>query len=471
MQAVSAFATCLLASVGGNSSAVVLPSQANYPNAVSPYNFDYPVKPAAVVYPQNAQQVAAAVKCAADAGVKVQAKSGGHSYGNYGSTTGELSVNLQNLQQFSMDETTWTATLGAGHRLGSVTELMYNAGGRHAPHGLTFTVGLGGHATVGGLGVASRQLGMTLDFVEEAEVVLANSSIVRASKTQNTDLFFAVRGAASSVGIVTEFKIRTAPAPPSIIAYTYVWTAPDVASRAQVFKAWQAWIADPALPRELTPTLTVTPSVIVLAGTYFGTQAEFDAVNITGRFPAAPQSTSAQVWTNFLEVSRFLSKQVDGSGTASPAYFYAKSLFVPPQGIVPDDLADVMFEYLATAKNGTDLWALNFEALGGAVAEVSPTETAMVHRDASYVLFSYARTTGKVSNTTVGFLDGLNEVLKSASPSAYYGEYGGCVDPKEDNYEARYNYYGQNLRRLEQVKAAVDPKDVFHNQQSVRPRA
>lgn len=84
MPAVGAFATCLLASVGGNSSGVAFPSQANFPGVVAPYNFDIPVKPAAVVFPENVQQVAAAVKCATNAGIRVQAKSGGHSYGNYG---------------------------------------------------------------------------------------------------------------------------------------------------------------------------------------------------------------------------------------------------------------------------------------------------------------------------------------------------------------------------------------------------
>jgi FAD/FMN-containing dehydrogenase len=47
------------------------------------YNLSYPVKPAAVVYPRTAAEVAAVIKCAVDAGLKVQARSGGHSYANY----------------------------------------------------------------------------------------------------------------------------------------------------------------------------------------------------------------------------------------------------------------------------------------------------------------------------------------------------------------------------------------------------
>ena len=51
---------------------------------VNRYNLNIPVTPAAVTFPTSSQQVAAVVKCAADNGYPVQAKSGGHSYGNYG---------------------------------------------------------------------------------------------------------------------------------------------------------------------------------------------------------------------------------------------------------------------------------------------------------------------------------------------------------------------------------------------------
>ena len=80
-----ALATCLLAALGGNSDLVAFPIQANYTSdVVQPYNLDYPVRPAVVTFPQTAEQVAAIVRCAVESEYKVQPKSGGHSYGNYG---------------------------------------------------------------------------------------------------------------------------------------------------------------------------------------------------------------------------------------------------------------------------------------------------------------------------------------------------------------------------------------------------
>lgn len=81
----STITRCLVAALGGHSNLVAFPSQANFSSdIVRPYNLDYPAIPAAVTYPQTAHQVVRIVQCASESGYKVQPKSGGHSYGNYG---------------------------------------------------------------------------------------------------------------------------------------------------------------------------------------------------------------------------------------------------------------------------------------------------------------------------------------------------------------------------------------------------
>jgi FAD/FMN-containing dehydrogenase len=100
---------------------------------------------------------------------------------------------MVNFKQFTMDNTTYKATVGSGVLLGDLTKLMHDNGNRAMAHGTCPQVGIGGHATIGGLGPLSRQWGAALDHIMEVEVVLANSSIVRASDTQNQDLFFVSR--------------------------------------------------------------------------------------------------------------------------------------------------------------------------------------------------------------------------------------------------------------------------------------
>jgi hypothetical protein len=75
---------CLLSAVGSDASLVAFQGHLLYQTIdVKPYNLNFPVTPAAVTFPTSANQVAAIVKCAANGGYKVQARSGGHSYGNY----------------------------------------------------------------------------------------------------------------------------------------------------------------------------------------------------------------------------------------------------------------------------------------------------------------------------------------------------------------------------------------------------
>lgn len=73
--------------MGNDASLVAFAGQPFYQAvAVQPYNLNIPVSPMAVTFPESSQQIADIVKCAADYGYKVQVRSGGHSYGNYGKT-------------------------------------------------------------------------------------------------------------------------------------------------------------------------------------------------------------------------------------------------------------------------------------------------------------------------------------------------------------------------------------------------
>ena len=135
-----------LNTVFSDASLRTFPQDVDYFSKINAYNLDYPVYPAAIVRPTTVTQVSAAVKCAVKAGVKVQPRSGGHSYANYclGGVDGALVVDLMHLQKFDMDTATWEATIGAGTLLGDVTKRLHDAGGRAIAHGICPQVGIGG---------------------------------------------------------------------------------------------------------------------------------------------------------------------------------------------------------------------------------------------------------------------------------------------------------------------------------------
>lgn len=96
---------------------------------------------------------------------------------------------------------------------------VFAQGERALPHGVCPGVGIGGHFTHGGYGYQSRLWGLALDSIVALDVVLANGSYVTASEKEHSDVFYAMRGAADSFGVITYFYLQTRPAPSSIVTF------------------------------------------------------------------------------------------------------------------------------------------------------------------------------------------------------------------------------------------------------------
>lgn len=138
-----------------------------------------------------------------------------------------------------------------------------------------FSVGIGGHVLHGGYGYSSRTHGLALDALVAADVVLANGTLVTASKTSNQDLFWALRGAGSSYGIVTSLKFQTHTAPENntVFSYGFNWNQTQIRN---AFATLQDY-ANTTAPPELNMRLMVNSYTISLIGVYYGSQDSFNA--------------------------------------------------------------------------------------------------------------------------------------------------------------------------------------------------
>lgn len=360
---------------------------------VKPYNLDIPLTPAAITYPKTTDEIAAVVKCAVHNSLKVQPRSGGHSYANYGigGQDSTIVVDMKSFQQFSMDESTWQATIGSGTLLGDVTKRLHDNGKRAIAHGTCPQVGIGGHATIGGLGPTSRMWGSSLDHVEEVEVVLANSTVVRASREQNPDIFFAMKGAAAGFGIVTEFKVRTQAEPGEAVLYSYNFHDGSSATKAEAFKKWQKLVSEPELSRKFASQYILTEQFgAIITGTFFGSQTEFDSLNITSRLPSSSGSDSIELkdWLGVVgHWSEDVALEIVGGIQSN---FYAKSLAYTEKDIIPDIAVDKLFTHIEGADKGGALWFIIWDLEGGAINDVASDATAYGHRDALFYHQSYA---------------------------------------------------------------------------------
>lgn len=186
------------------------------------YNQRVHVLPALIVFAKKAEHVRNIVAIGVTAGFKINARCGGHSYASLGNggEDGHLVIDVSALKNVLVDPNSKVATVGAGARLGHVAAELHKQGGRAIAHGSCPAVGISGHLLHGGYGWIAHNRGLAVDWVVGANIVLASGVEVYCSKVVNPDLFWALRGAGSSFGIVTSYKVATFEAPKASTPFT-----------------------------------------------------------------------------------------------------------------------------------------------------------------------------------------------------------------------------------------------------------
>ncbi|KAJ0144231.1 putative FAD-linked oxidoreductase YgaK [Colletotrichum tanaceti] len=380
---------------------------------------------------------------------------------------------MEHFQYAHVDDSpgsSYNVRVGGGTRLGRIDESL-RAHRRAMPHGMCAGVGIGGHATLGGIGPASRMWGMTLDGVEEMEVVTANGTIVRASTKENPDLFFAMRGAGPGFGIVTEFVMRTHPAPPAVLHFTRDFAYGHPKEVVDAFYDWQAVVADPGLDRRLGTEILLTPRGARVTSTWYGNETDLRQTGILDRLSAGGGGSGGSVtlrretWEGSLAL---LAAEESTHRPEKPGRLLSRSRGLGRRDLLSRAHVAALFDTLERLRHAASgPWAVKFQAVGGAVstgAAAAVSTTAYAHRDDVVLYHSFA---ADASDKGVrDLLDGFHRALLNMAPGAE-GTYPGFADP--ELRDPRRSYWGPNLAALEEIKGRWDPEDVFHNPQSVVP--
>ncbi len=189
--------------------ATLLPGDPGFAEATQLWNGAIRKSPAIVAQPTGAADVAAAVEYAHDHGLVLSVRGGGHSVAGTALADGGMTIDMSRLRGIHVDPVARTATVQPGCLLGDVdreTQLH----GLATPLGFYSEVGVAGLTLGGGLGYLTRRFGWTVDNLLEVEVVTADGAVRRASRDENSDLFWAVRGAGANFGVVTSFRVPAA---------------------------------------------------------------------------------------------------------------------------------------------------------------------------------------------------------------------------------------------------------------------
>jgi hypothetical protein len=440
---------------------ILRPGDRGFALAARPYNLRYAATlPTAIARCRTAEDVIAALRFARGHDLPLVARSGGHSYAGYSTTTGLL-IDLSLMADVAVDPETGIARIGGGLDNGRFHRAMKRAGVA-TTHGRCPSVGAAGFLLGGGIGLGMRAHGIGADQLVETELITAAGDRVVANARDNPDLFWACRGAGGgNFGINTGFALQTFPVD-RITVLRLSWTTKVEAVAAALVAALQAApeglgcrvALSPAPPRKQGAAGDAT---LGLLGQFTGTPdeaADLLAPALKVATPAASTIENRSYWDG----QEFLAEP------GRPNCFQERSRFF---AALTPAFFETTFAWLrrvpAAAKNAG---LVLFQA-GGRVNEVAPGDTAFVHRGASWLAainLGWAEKDRHALASLRAWQDGFYDALVTLTSG---GAYQNFADPSLADWQQAY--YGANLPRLCAVKAKVDPDFVFRFPQAIAP--
>jgi FAD/FMN-containing dehydrogenase len=373
-----------------------------------------------------------------------------------------LVIDFGLMKAIEVDARTRTARVQAGALLGELDQAT-QAHGLAVPSGIVTHTGVAGLTLGGGIGWIMRKHGLSIDQLLSVQLVTADGQQVRASETENADLFWGVRGGGGNFGIVTEFEFRLVELGPEVVAGPVFW---PMEQSPDVLRFYRDWIA--AAPDELmtivihrkAPPLPFVPAelhgkhVVVVACCYAGPVEEGEKV-------VAPLKAFGSPIVDACEAKPFLAHQAMFDPSFVPGWwYYMRSCDVAE---LTDDVIDITVEHsmrIASPQTSFPIWQM-----GGAVARVGNDETAFNGRGAGHT-FNITSATA----TPEGF-EAEREWVRgfwSALAPYHSGVYVNFL-MDEGKERVREAYGAEKYERLETLKRRWDPDNLFSLNQNIAP--
>ncbi len=400
-------------------------------------------------------------------------KGGGHSYAGF-SAGPVLIIYTQGMDAISVPAP-GLVKVGAGainYMLYDQLELL----GQTLTHGRCPMVGAAGFVLGGGIGFDMRRFGMACDMLEETSIVLASGQEVTASATEHPDLFWALRGGAGgNFGLSTGFTFRTVDVSDQVLTvFDRTWQTPDQERMALLlYEMMAVFQADDSglLGSRMSVQYTRPPwdpegepgFALNLVGQWAGEERQIREI-LQALDVILPVSAVRAQFTGPYWAAQHLLEEPD------EAYFYQERSTFVADTPSPEVLYQAL-DHLRARPPVHGPCDMRFFQTGGAVNAVAPDQTAFVHRDSQWLpLVGYywtardQRDPGLIARGHA-WQDAFYAFMLQAFPGT--GAFQNFPDPSLQDWQTAY--YGQNLERLRQVKAAYDPQFLFDFPQAIPP--
>lgn len=452
----------LAASIRGE---LMTPDAERYDEARSIWNAMVDRRPGLIVECAGAADVIRAVNFARDNELLVSVRGIGHNIAGNSVSDGGVMIDLSKMKSVRVDAGRRRVRVEPGVTLGELDNET-QAFGLATPVGINSTTGVAGLTVGGGFGWLSRKHGLTIDNLVAADVVTADGKLVQVSETENSDLFWGIRGGGGNFGIVTSFEYELHPVGPEILSGLIVH--PFEAAR-DVLRYYRDFCAQ--APDELTvwavlrkaPPLPFLPEevhgteVVVLAAMYAGSDmAEGEKV-------LAPLRAYGNPIADVIGPHTFVGFQAAFDPLLTPGFRnYWKSHDLAE---LSDEALDAMISYVDTLPSPH--CEIFIAQMGGATNRVPEDATAYRHRDAEFIMNVHGRWENPDEDDhCIGW---CRELFEAMIPYSTGGVYVNFMTQEEEKRVREA--YGDSYDRLVALKNKYDPANFFRLNQNIKPSA
>ena len=406
--------------------------------------------PALVLRSATIEDIAMGIRYARDHSLPLSVRGGGHSFAGFGTNNGGLVIDLSSMKEIQLIHSDRRVVrIEAGATWGEVAQVL----GQHQlaiSSGDTKSVGVGGLTLGGGIGWMVRKYGLAIDSLLAAQVVTAYGETLRASATENEDLFWALRGGGGNFGLVTNFEFAARPV--SKVFFGTIFYGLEELSA--VLKGWRDTMRSAS--EDLTTTLIImppfagNPATLMVMACYAGTGAA--AVQAVG-----PLLELGSVLNEDLKEVEYAEVLEEGQEPPDFLRLIGKNVFV-------ESLSDELIQALAAAGGKEGSPAISIRSLGGAMARIPTEATAYAYRQSEAVIAGVTFVPANASESE------LSQALKpwesiAAFGSGAYSNFQGTTTEED----IQTIYPPVTYARLAAIKARYDPENLFNQNHNIRP--
>ncbi len=421
--------------------------------------------PALVVQPISAADVAAAVTFAREHSLLVGVKGGGHNIAGTSLAEQGLTLDMSRMRELTVDVEARIAHVGPGCRLQDVDRAT-QAHGLATVLGFVSEVGVAGLTLGGGLGYLTRRFGWAVDNLEQVEIVTADGEIRSASRYENADLFWALRGGGGNFGVVTRFTFRLHEVGPSVYGGLIAWPFERAnealhayheitAGAPRELAVWLVLLHAPPAP--FVPEAWHGKKLCAMAVCYSGDLADVDAV-------LAPIRALRDPVVDLLQAQPYTHVQSYLDATEPKGmHYYWRTEYVAEMS---EGLLSALEElFVSCPIPEGELGVLH---VGGAVNERDETDGAVGNRDARYVVGVKGMWAPDEPDADA-FRQWIRDAWSRMRPFSTGRTYINFQTADEGEERVRATY-GLNYDRLVELKKTYDPENLFRSNRNIRPR-